>query len=43
VNARLLWEAGTMYGYGTDTSFLPKDTLEERSWSTIASRRWRRA
>jgi len=27
VNARLLWEAGITYGYGTDTSFLPKDTL----------------
>ena len=27
VNARLLWEAGITYGYGTDTRFLPKDTL----------------
>jgi imidazolonepropionase-like amidohydrolase len=27
VNARLLWEAGTTYGYGTDTRFLPRDTL----------------
>lgn len=27
VNARLLWEAGMVYGYGTDTSFLPRDTL----------------
>jgi imidazolonepropionase-like amidohydrolase len=27
VNARLLWEAGVTYGYGTDTSFLPKDSL----------------
>jgi imidazolonepropionase-like amidohydrolase len=27
VNARLLWEAGVIYGYGTDTSFLPKDSL----------------
>jgi imidazolonepropionase-like amidohydrolase len=27
VNARLLWEAGITYGYGTDTSFLPKETL----------------
>jgi imidazolonepropionase-like amidohydrolase len=28
VNARLLWEAGITYGYGTDTSWLPKDSLE---------------
>lgn len=27
VNARLLWEAGLTYGYGTDTTFLPKDSL----------------
>lgn len=27
VNARLLWEAGITYGYGTDTRFLPRDTL----------------
>jgi imidazolonepropionase-like amidohydrolase len=27
VNARLLWEAGITYGYGTDTSWLPKDSL----------------
>jgi len=27
VNARLLSEAGIIYGYGTDTRFLPKDTL----------------
>jgi imidazolonepropionase-like amidohydrolase len=27
VNARLLWEAGIVYGYGTDTSWLPKDSL----------------
>lgn len=27
VNARLLWEAGITYGYGTDTTFLPKDSL----------------
>ena len=27
VNARLLWEAGVVYGYGTDTRFLPRDTL----------------
>jgi imidazolonepropionase-like amidohydrolase len=29
VNARLLWEAGIMYGYGTDTTFLPKDSLAQ--------------
>jgi imidazolonepropionase-like amidohydrolase len=27
VNARLLWEAGLVYGFGTDTSFLPRETL----------------
>ena len=27
VNARLLWEAGVVYGYGTDTRFLPRDAL----------------
>ena len=27
VNARLLWEAGITYGYGTDTSWHPRDTL----------------
>ena len=27
VNARLLWEAGITYGFGTDTSFHPRDTL----------------
>lgn len=27
VNARLLWDAGVTYGYGTDTTFLPKDSL----------------
>jgi len=27
VNARLLWNAGVTYGYGTDTTFLPKDSL----------------
>ncbi|MBI2149757.1 MAG: amidohydrolase family protein, partial [Acidobacteria bacterium] len=27
VNARLLWEAGLTYGYGTDTTFLPRDSL----------------
>ncbi|MGA2882222.1 MAG: amidohydrolase family protein [Bryobacteraceae bacterium] len=29
VNARLLWEAGVVYGYGTDTTFLPKDSLAQ--------------
>lgn len=27
VNARLLWEKGITYGYGTDTSWLPKESL----------------
>jgi len=27
VNARFLWEAGITYGYGSDTTFLPKDSL----------------
>lgn len=27
VNARLLWEAGISYGYGTDTQWPPKETL----------------
>ena len=27
VNARLLWEAGITYGYGTDTSWLPRDSF----------------
>jgi imidazolonepropionase-like amidohydrolase len=29
VNARLLWEAGITYGYGTDTSWHPTDTLAD--------------
>jgi imidazolonepropionase-like amidohydrolase len=29
VNARLLWEAGISYGYGTDTSWPPKETLAD--------------
>ena len=29
VNARLLWEADITYGYGTDTTFLPKDSLAQ--------------
>jgi imidazolonepropionase-like amidohydrolase len=27
VNARLLWEKGIVYGYGTDTSWLPRESL----------------
>jgi len=29
VNARLLWEAGISYGYGTDTSWHPRQTLAD--------------
>jgi imidazolonepropionase-like amidohydrolase len=29
VNARLLWEAGISYGYGTDTSWPPKQSLRD--------------
>jgi imidazolonepropionase-like amidohydrolase len=29
VNVRLLWEAGISYGYGTDTSWAPRDTLKD--------------
>jgi imidazolonepropionase-like amidohydrolase len=29
VNARLLWQAGISYGYGTDTSWAPKETLSD--------------
>jgi imidazolonepropionase-like amidohydrolase len=29
VNARLLWEAGVVYGYGTDTQWPPKETLAD--------------
>jgi imidazolonepropionase-like amidohydrolase len=29
VNARLLWESGITYGYGTDSSWLPKDSLAQ--------------
>jgi imidazolonepropionase-like amidohydrolase len=29
VNARLLWEAGIVYGYGTDTQWSPKETLAD--------------
>ncbi|MGE4657511.1 MAG: amidohydrolase family protein [Gammaproteobacteria bacterium] len=27
VNARLLWDAGVVYGYGTDTRYSPRDSL----------------
>ena len=27
VNARMLWDAGIVYGFGTDTRFLPRDAL----------------
>lgn len=27
VNARLLWEAGIVYGYGTDTRYVPRESL----------------
>lgn len=29
VNARMLWDAGITYGYGTDTRFLPSDSLAQ--------------
>ncbi len=29
INARLLWEAGISYGYGTDTSWHPRETLAD--------------
>lgn len=29
VNARLLWDAGITYGYGTDTSWHPRDSLAD--------------
>jgi imidazolonepropionase-like amidohydrolase len=29
VNARLLWEAGISYGYGTDTSWPPRESLAD--------------
>jgi imidazolonepropionase-like amidohydrolase len=29
VNARLLWEAGVVYGFGTDTRFHPLETLKQ--------------
>ena len=41
VNARLLWEAGISYGYGTDTSWPPKESLadELRALSVVFSPR----
>ena len=39
VNARLLWEAGLSYGYGTDTTWAPKESLadELRALSLVFS------
>jgi imidazolonepropionase-like amidohydrolase len=39
VNARLLWEAGISYGYGTDTTWAPKQSLadELRALSLVFS------
>jgi imidazolonepropionase-like amidohydrolase len=39
VNARLLWEAGISYGYGTDTSWPPRESLadELRALSVVFS------
>jgi imidazolonepropionase-like amidohydrolase len=39
VNARLLWEAGISYGYGTDTSWPPKESLKDelRALSVVFS------
>jgi imidazolonepropionase-like amidohydrolase len=41
VNARLLWEAGISYGYGTDTSWSPTESLadELRALSLVFSPR----
>jgi imidazolonepropionase-like amidohydrolase len=41
VNARMLWDAGITYGYGTDTSFLPRDSLaqELRALQLVFSRK----
>jgi imidazolonepropionase-like amidohydrolase len=41
VNARLLWEAGISYGYGTDTTWPPKQSLadELRALSLVFSPR----
>jgi imidazolonepropionase-like amidohydrolase len=39
VNARLLWEAGISYGYGTDTTWPPRQSLadELRALSLVFS------
>ena len=39
VNARLLWDAGVTYGFGTDTQWPPKETLvdELRALSLVFS------
>lgn len=41
VNARLLWEAGVTYGYGTDTQWPPRDSLRDelRALSLVFSPR----
>jgi imidazolonepropionase-like amidohydrolase len=41
VNARLLWEAGISYGYGTDTTWAPAESLtdELRALSVVFSPR----
>lgn len=41
VNARLLWEAGVTYGYGTDTQWPPKESLHDelRALSLVFSPR----
>lgn len=41
VNARLLWEAGITYGYGTDTQWPPKESLHDelRALSLVFSPR----
>ena len=41
MNARLLWEAGISYGYGTDTTWPPKQSLadELRALSLVFSPR----
>ena len=41
VNARLLWEAGLSYGYGTDTSWPPRESLRDelRALSVVFSPR----
>jgi len=41
VNARLLWEAGLTYGYGTDTGWPPRESLRDelRALSLVFSPR----